>query len=270
MSTDSPNFTPATIAYQGTYKGATVSGRVPVWSLPTAPDEAARLLYAVITGRSLHKEGRRVNWACGAEDFSAWVPSPRRDGGRVTNFLHFTFRIEMNPSRSAPRGVRVHPSDKETVILPVADPVTLPTECDEVAASISDKAPRFTTFDEACAWVRARMPGESCTIIDNTAESLMTAQRHKAPTPAPTFTDDIPEPAFDILSDESGKGARSVVIFRRMGLDVVDFIASSSLLSSHKIPGDVLAWQSFRTDDGWSWYRSGQWVAKDSAGLFLP
>lgn len=89
-------------------------------------------------------------------------------------------------------------------------------------------------------------------------------------TPAPTFTDDVPEPAFDILSEESGKGARSVVIFRRMGLDVVDFIASSSLLSSHNIPGDVLAWQSFRTDDGWTWYRSGQWIAKDSAGLFLP
>lgn len=125
---DSPNFTPATVVYQGTYKGATVSGRVPVWSLPTAPDETARLLYAVITGRSLHKEGRRINWACGAEDFSAWVPTARRDGGRVTNFLHFTFRIEMNPSQSAPRGVRRHPSDK-------------------------------------------------------------------APTPAPTFTDDVPEPA---------------------------------------------------------------------------
>lgn len=257
MSTDSPNFTPATIIYRGTYKGAPISGRVPVWSLPTAPDEAARLLYAVITGRSLHKEGRRVNWACGAADFSAWVPTARRDGGRVTNFLHFTFRIEASPNKAIPRGVA---------------PITFnpPTECDEVAASMSNKAPRFATFDEACAWVRAKMPGESCTIIDNTAESLMTAQRYKEATPAPTFSDDVPEPAFDILSDESGKGARLVVIFRRMGLDVVDFIASSSLLSSHKIPGDVLAWQSFRTDDGWSWYRSGQWIAKDSAGLFLP
>ena len=183
---DSPNFTPATVVYQGTYKGATVSGRVPVWSLPTAPDETARLLYAVITGRSLHKEGRRINWACGAEDFSAWVPAARRDGGRVTNFLHFTFRIEMNPSQSAPRGVRRHPSDK-------------------------------------------------------------------APTPAPTFTDDVPEPAFDILSDESGNDARSVVIYR-------DPVAEETLSWSLCDPDTVdcshySQWAIFTTTDGWHWGR---------------
>lgn len=263
MSTGFPTFTPATIIYEGTYKGARISGRVPVWSIPNTSVDAARLVHVVVTGRTL-TPSRALEWHCGMGDFVAWSLAR---GKRIseTPFLRFTFRIEANPNRSVPREVA---------------PITFnpPSECDEVAASMSDKAPHFVTFDEACQWVRARMPGESCTIIDNTAESLMSSQRRgvrvhpsdKAPTPAPTFTDDVPEPAFDILSDESGKGARSVVIFRRMGLDVVDFIASSSLLSSHKIPGDVLAWQSFRTDDGWSWYRSGQWIAKDSAGLFLP
>lgn len=90
-------------------------------------------------------------------------------------------------------------------------------------------------------------------------------------TPAPTFSDDIPEPAFDILSDESGKGARSVVIFRRMGLDVVDYAASPSHVFGYpRIRCELIAWMTFETDDGWSWYRSGQWIAKDSAGLFLP
>ena len=262
MSTDSPNFTPAVIIYQGTYKGAPISGRVPVWSLPTAPDEAARLLYAVVTGRSLHKEGRRVNWACGAADFSAWSPSARRDGGRVKNFLHFTFRIEMNPNRS-------HPSP---VLLPVADPVALPTECDEVAVSMSDKAPTFATFDEASQWVRARMPGESMTVIDNTAESLMVSQP-KAPTPAPTFADEIPEPAFDILSELSGNGARSVIIYRAPYLDSVDYVSSPldpMARGFPKIPGDVVAWQLFETLDGWRWWKTGEFKRHDSAGLFLP
>lgn len=204
MSTDFPNFTPATIVYQGTYKGATISGRVPVWSLPKEPDEAARLIYAVITGRSLHKEGRRVNWACGAEDFSAWSPSARRDGGRVTNFLHFTFRIEMNPNQSAPRGVRVHPSDK-------------------------------------------------------------------APTPAPTFTDDVPEPAFDILSEESGMGARRVFIYRVRYQSSVDWVVSApgDRPTTYPRPKDIVAWKSFETTDGWSWVKTGGYQNPDCDPLFL-
>ena len=152
------------------------------------------------------------------------------------------------------------------------DPVALPTECDEVAASMSDKTPTFATFDEASQWVRARMPGESMTVIDNTAESLMASQP-KAPTPAPTFSDEIPEPAFDILSEVSGNGARSVIIYRAPYMDCVDYVSSPldpMSLRFPKMPGDVIAWQLFETLDGWRWWKTGEFKRHDSAGLFLP
>jgi hypothetical protein len=51
------------------------------------------------------------------------------------------------------------------------------TECDEVAEPMRENAPRFTTLDQARQYVRSLMPDESCTVIDNTAESLLASQR---------------------------------------------------------------------------------------------
>lgn len=249
--------TVAVVYYSGTYKGAPVSGSVPVWSRFNSPDEVGRLLYAVITGRSLHNEGRRVNWSMGESDFVAWVPSPKAD--RPAPFLRFTFRVES-------KGGAVDPLAK------IVDSLPYMSECDEVAASMSDKAPHFATFDEASRWVRARMPGESMTVIDNTAESLMASQRKPTPTPAPTFTDDVPEPAFDLLSDQSGNGARRVVIFRLRYRSSVDYVSSATARERIAGPGgrrDVVAWQSFETVDGWSWTKTGGYQNPDCDPLFL-
>lgn len=250
-----PTFTPATIIYEGTYKGAPISGRVPVWSIPNSSMDAARLVHVVVTGRTL-TPSRALEWHCGMGDFVAWSLAR---GKRIsaTPFLRFTFRVE-------PKGDSL------------PEPVT---ECDEVAASMSDKAPHFDTFDEASRWVRARMPGESMTVIDNTAESLMVSQRKpdapstlRKPTPAPTFTDDVPEPAFDILSEQSGIGARRVVIFRLRYQSSIDYVSNGeSDLAAYAPCGrrDVVAWQSFETVDGWSWTKTGGYQNPDCDPLFL-
>lgn len=53
------------------------------------------------------------------------------------------------------------------------------TEADEIAAVLhtANPPPHFRSFDEASAWVRARMmPDESMQVIDNIAWSLWSAQ----------------------------------------------------------------------------------------------
>lgn len=44
------------------------------------------------------------------------------------------------------------------------------TECDEIASNMSVYP---TTFDEALALIRIRMPDESSTVVSNTAEALL-------------------------------------------------------------------------------------------------
>lgn len=273
--------TVATVHYSGIYKGAPVSGSVPVWSRFNSSDEVGRLLYAVITGRSLHKEGGRVNWSMGESDFVAWVPSPKAD--RPAPFLRFTFDVRLTGA-----DVPLYEDGKSPAIRAfehldrlAEHPITLPetvTECDEVAASMSDKAPHFATFDEASRWVRARMPGESMTVIDNTAESLMASQRKpdapstlRKPTPAPTFSDDVPEPAFDILSEQSGIGARRVFVYRVRYQPSIDYVVSApgDLPATSPLPSDIVAWKSFETVDGWSWRKTGGYQNPDCDPLFL-
>lgn len=56
------------------------------------------------------------------------------------------------------------------------------TECDEIADNIAINLTRGelpTTFDEALAIVRERMPDQTMTVLDNVADSLLRRGQYK-------------------------------------------------------------------------------------------
>ncbi len=87
----------------------------------------------------------------------------------------------------------------------------------------------------------------------------------------PTFSDDVPEPAFDLLSDQSGNGARRVFVYRVRYQSSVDWVVSApgDRPTTYPRPKDIVAWKSFETTDGWSWVKTGGYQNPDCDPLFL-